>query len=332
MTKVPINPYDTPSVEYEKRVGVPMELRCGQCNRAALYPVGRLCLDPTLVDPRKPESVDEAFGFSGYFHCQFCGAGGPWHLTRSSGMLLDALMREAVFDPDNARLIAARPVLFDGTISRWPTQGEAYLKSLIEKKPGEAFLWNRLGNLYKTADAYELAKEAYDETLKRDEHQIESMHSLGEMYENRGQDEESARWYQQVLLHARHAPAEVPAQVVRDLVRDSLTALVHLHHKSNRKIAMLPELPQEAADGPSARAIVEAYRNDTSKEESRERVIDVWVGSRAPRPRQAPVSRPTTSRPTPHPRRPAPTRAQIGRNDPCPCGSGKKYKVCCGRS
>ena len=22
---------------------------------------------------------------------------------------------------------------------------------------------------------------------------------------------------------------------------------------------------------------------------------------------------------------------QIGRNDPCPCGSGKKYKKCCGK-
>jgi SEC-C motif-containing protein len=24
------------------------------------------------------------------------------------------------------------------------------------------------------------------------------------------------------------------------------------------------------------------------------------------------------------------TRPQFGRNDPCPCGSGKKYKKCCG--
>ena len=23
---------------------------------------------------------------------------------------------------------------------------------------------------------------------------------------------------------------------------------------------------------------------------------------------------------------------KIGRNDPCPCGSGKKYKFCCGRN
>jgi SEC-C motif domain protein len=31
---------------------------------------------------------------------------------------------------------------------------------------------------------------------------------------------------------------------------------------------------------------------------------------------------------------PAPVRAsgpKVGRNDPCPCGSGKKYKHCCGR-
>jgi preprotein translocase subunit SecA len=25
------------------------------------------------------------------------------------------------------------------------------------------------------------------------------------------------------------------------------------------------------------------------------------------------------------------TQRKIGRNDPCPCGSGKKYKKCCGR-
>lgn len=25
------------------------------------------------------------------------------------------------------------------------------------------------------------------------------------------------------------------------------------------------------------------------------------------------------------------TRPQLGRNDPCPCGSGKKFKKCCGR-
>ena len=29
--------------------------------------------------------------------------------------------------------------------------------------------------------------------------------------------------------------------------------------------------------------------------------------------------------------RPVRVEQKIGRNDPCPCGSGKKYKKCCGK-
>ena len=32
----------------------------------------------------------------------------------------------------------------------------------------------------------------------------------------------------------------------------------------------------------------------------------------------------------PHEHAPAPAAKEVGRNDPCPCGSGKKYKKCCG--
>jgi preprotein translocase subunit SecA len=28
---------------------------------------------------------------------------------------------------------------------------------------------------------------------------------------------------------------------------------------------------------------------------------------------------------------PARAAAKVGRNDPCPCGSGRKFKNCCGR-
>ena len=37
-------------------------------------------------------------------------------------------------------------------------------------------------------------------------------------------------------------------------------------------------------------------------------------------------------RPDNYPAAPKPIKAEkIGRNDPCPCGSGKKYKKCCGQ-
>jgi len=35
--------------------------------------------------------------------------------------------------------------------------------------------------------------------------------------------------------------------------------------------------------------------------------------------------------PLPPPVEPAKAEKEPGRNDPCPCGSGKKYKKCCGQ-
>jgi SWIM/SEC-C metal-binding protein len=32
-----------------------------------------------------------------------------------------------------------------------------------------------------------------------------------------------------------------------------------------------------------------------------------------------------------NPPEPRVAEAKVGRNDPCPCGSGKKYKKCCGK-
>jgi len=32
-----------------------------------------------------------------------------------------------------------------------------------------------------------------------------------------------------------------------------------------------------------------------------------------------------------NPRRPSVAEKNVGRNEPCPCGSGKKYKKCCGK-
>ncbi len=48
---------------------------------------------------------------------------------------------------------------------------------------------------------------------------------------------------------------------------------------------------------------------------------------------QSMMSRPSAAKSaTPVPIRPSASRPAVGRNDPCPCGSGKKYKKCCGRN
>jgi hypothetical protein len=47
---------------------------------------------------------------------------------------------------------------------------------------------------------------------------------------------------------------------------------------------------------------------------------------------QVPVARPPPSAPTEYVApKPVNREPKIGRNDPCPCGSGKKFKKCCGK-
>ncbi len=47
--------------------------------------------------------------------------------------------------------------------------------------------------------------------------------------------------------------------------------------------------------------------------------------------RREPAGMPTRAlRPAAAPALAPATKARVGRNDPCPCGSGKKYKKCCG--
>ena len=40
----------------------------------------------------------------------------------------------------------------------------------------------------------------------------------------------------------------------------------------------------------------------------------------------------TIEAPTDEPKQPVVKETKVGRNDPCPCGSGKKYKNCCGKN
>ena len=68
------------------------------------------------------------------------------------------------------------------------------------------------------------------------------------------------------------------------------------------------------ADGGAGAGSTVTVSQDARREESRQRLAQATLaGGDAGRP--APVS----------------TGQKIGRNDPCPCGSGRKYKRCCGR-
>jgi hypothetical protein len=308
----PEEPRNKPIAELVEPVGMPLELRCGPCGRKGKYGVGRICIDPDKAREEGPGFMDRAFSCTGYFHCKHCGAGGPWHLTPTSQMMLMGLMLQAIHSPDEARIFLGKPVLFDGTQTQCGTQSVAHLEQLIEKDPGNYYLWSRLGNTFVAAELPDRALEAFREAIRLEEHDVESLHSVAQVLREQKQKEEAARYFHQTLLHARQAPARTPRPLLRELIRDTMDQLMALHHESHRRIPLFPPVPLPPG-------------LDLARKEERERLVEWWITGKLPvAPRSSQLSS-WTARPS------RPASSHVGRNDPCPCGSGKKFKNCCMR-
>jgi hypothetical protein len=306
-----------------------MELRCGACGKKGKYEVGRVFVDPTWA--QQPEgargSMDESVGFTGYFHCRGCGAAGPWQLTPGSRLQVMALMLGAVHDPGGARVHLARLTLFDGTVIRTTMEGEAHLQKLIEAKPDDFFLWNRLGNLYETAELLDRAFAAFEKAVELNPKDVESHHSLAWMSQKKGEHARAVQHLHAVLRHAHTAPRRQP-QLLHDVVRDALERLYQLHRPRGDPSLPLPE-GISPDSGLTAEALRRAFPAAPSDEQGWERLTSFYLTARLP----------VSARPAPLPLpgrlsgallgRPA---LAVGRNDPCPCGSGKKFKNCCRRS
>ena len=109
-----------------------------------------------------------------------------------------------------------------------------------------------------------------------------------------------------------------------------MRAMLEAMAASNRARTNAGEFDSDAAGGGPAAPRRSARRPDGAAGGSQKTIGDVFAemmaqgGGGAPQPSSVP----------PPGFAPAPVRrasAAVGRNDPCPCGSGKKYKKCCGR-
>ena len=251
------------------RLRRPMDLICGACGNRGSYEVGSLMMSPRVVEDglrsarrsgREPdwlfERLGDYIGFTRYFRCHGCDAGGPWKLTDVAIFDVMALMFALDCGEDDCGLYIAENCMSDGKIVRYPTEAEAIIKDKLTLMPDSSSLWVRLGNVYHHGERPDLAEPAYRRALELDPHDVEAHAMLDETqhdFDRLGDRNE---------ICADFVDGRVPR---RQAVSDS-----------NRTAA-----PQSADVAPKPLRLVSDYV--------------------APR------------------------------NDPCPCGSGRKYKKCCGR-
>ena len=242
------------SVNDAPRVKKPLPLVCGACGALGRYNVGTVTLDPRIAKSPDRDAIDKATGFTGYFRCRKCGAGGPWELPHETVAYVTVMMVAVLSKIEDAPLVFGCSATFDGQVFRYATECEAHLKKLIDREPERAFLWVRLGTLYSHARLNELARPAYERAIELDPEDIEAHSMLGQLLVQTGRPLEAVPHWHAVLEHAREA-RQVNKELRRNLVRGAIESLLEAHAQSNGQIDLLPlmdpaELEKRKKDEP----------------------------------------------------------------------------------
>lgn len=302
-------------------------LICGNCGKQGKYAVGRVLIDPDWFHKPKSDDLpfDEAVSYSAIFFCKHCGADGPWKVPLMTRLALLA----SIAIPGDRHVHLGLLQMFDGTFMRTDAASEAYLKQKLQEQPENAFIWGRLGNFYGHAGLMDRSRAAYEKAVELDPHEAESQYNLGNLRRNEGDLEGAAKCFEAAIRHIPNAPRakNTPPNFKPQFVRACLENLFQLHHETGGEVPFPPkfDLPQKAeGKGQDAFGLLDF---DFPSEEGYEILTSIYLTGKVPervRKRAAKdASRSEIEGGTVRSGKPP------GRNDPCPCGSGKKYKRCC---
>lgn len=299
------------------------DLICGACGAEGRYDVGKVLM---WVEGH----ADVLYTFTGYFRCRSCDAGGPWAAPQELA-LLASLAAHALDLPLAATPWAfGRMELFDGFRPHSSAEAEDHLLRLAGQNPSDLQILIRLTNSYLTGGRPDLALAVAERVLASDPAHFEALLLAGHILHRL----DAA----QAALHLRLAL--VAARGYRSLPREEMQKLVAAAFRDLRRIQVasgdVPLFPsdEEIAAGQTSadawpRAALEEWwsREGGSDPQSLLRLADLWL-----RPDRLPAQA-SERRGSLLPSGDVPLRRTTppGRNDPCPCGSGRKYKRCCGR-
>ena len=290
--------------EAESPEGMTLKLHCKKCQREYSYDVGMVYYDLNTMDqPESEKTPGDEFWFQKRVVCKKCGAVDEYQVTGEANIAILAeqlkmhLGSKETIDAQHGtpRLKFYRFGLTDGR-KMPPRRALEVLRREAEAAPRETARWIRLGNVLNFMERFEEAREQYARAYALDPDDIEASYTFATIEERLGHWAQSRLLFERVLALAaqRRGPAKARAIFAQN-ARDALAYLDRIERD------------------PAYRAEEERHLGEP---QPRRDMVPSWSSE----------SEPGTLVPS-APR----TAAKVGRNDPCPCGSGKKYKHCHGR-
>ena len=234
-------------------------LQCGHCGKTGEYNLGAVAFDIHAFGEAASDLLGRAdlmdhLQAAGYFRCKHCNGAGNWQLSKSDmGMLQLALMAAMVAiggKIGNVNHVADRfifgAIIVDKDFKpRWGTDAEEHFLVKLEKKPQDAYLWNRLGNYFRKNGRADLAAAVFEHSIHIDKTQMESYFSLGSILYEVG-EYEAAGWHlRQAMIYADRYP-HMTALDMRKMLVTALEVLFEINAITNDRVPPLPT-PEELA-------------------------------------------------------------------------------------
>ncbi|MFT3912608.1 MAG: SEC-C metal-binding domain-containing protein [Anaeromyxobacteraceae bacterium] len=317
-----------------------LTLTCNRCGRRQSRKFDWACIDPR---DERDDGWDGVL-LSRIVECSGCGAIDDYALAGTSYLQLTGrLLRALDKDAGTGRIILGVSQLWDGSVARRPSTALARLRQLAADHPERAEGFRRLGNGCERFGFVEEALAAWKKALELDPAELESACLLASHAWSGGQREETLRYLRRGLQAVLRA-----TELGRDVLDPARHLATLLHEVAGRDPEPLGLLAAWFEGEMGGQRVAHASAVDLRKVSDPERLADFLV-----RPglvgvelsSELPAGEPThleqvLSSALPRPRRPQPTGPspvarehtpdKVGRNAPCPCGSGKKHKRCCG--
>jgi tetratricopeptide (TPR) repeat protein len=321
-----------------------LELVCNQCGHSFEREFEYAIVDPITVK-REDDQWDGVL-LSRIVECDGCGAVDDYTLGERSysryvvGVLERVASKRRGAQED--RVIVGLSELWDGTITRRPSQAIAHLRDLAERRPsGEA--WSRLGNAEERFGRPLEAEVSWRKAFEIDPHNLEAVFSLAWRLAKRDEWPEAFEFLQESIKLLPGARDMDPG-IRFDLSRSLVELLEWTLEITDEPIAIVVGWHCTRADD---KLVMTMSSMNVRRVKDWDRLAELLVsddiaaiGLTAELPEEEPTilerrldgywTEPLAPESLPHTQVITPQR-RVGRNAPCPCGSGKKHKKCCGR-
>lgn len=297
----------------EGRTGMRLRLRCTACHYEREHDVGTVYCD---LGTQERKQRGETTPYSEYvltrrITCPKCGAVDQYEFSSMAYIALLAEMLkqvtggipgkpEAALDEGESHLVPLHFTLFDGR-EMHPLEARDMYCTQVAMEPDRADLRVRYANVLRLLGYRDEAVDNYRAALATDPGNLEACLNLGLLTWQSGDRDEARQIFEHLLKLSASSP--LPSETRDDYVLMAQDALS----------ALRAGIPMEKS----------GISVDPASVVGREQPAPPVV--------ERPAAIPRVDRQSMLPQHPVRVGPKTGRNDPCPCGSGKKYKKCHGR-